>query len=154
MVAIQAVDCGVVGIDNNHRHRGAGQDCRVDIAAGIVAGAATAEMGGQDLSKGRDRMAVGAGLGVSLTAVGQWVDLHGVINAATGSAMVMTSEIGGVAGNTLAAANNRRGNQGAVACRVVACGATLGSMSLTDADEWRGGSAMATDTVAGGWNGH
>ena len=48
-MTVQAVDIGVVGIFNDHLHRGAGGCQRVDVTAGVMAGGATTEMGGQDI---------------------------------------------------------------------------------------------------------
>ena len=65
----------------------------------------------------------------------------------------MTVEIGGVAGDALAAASNSRGNQTTVR-RVMAGSATLWRMDLTATDKGRsGGADVATDTVHRGWAG-
>lgn len=153
-MTVQTVDFAVVGIGDDHRHRGAGGEQRIDITSGVVAGAAATEMGAQDFSKVGDHMTIGAGLGIALAEVGCWIDLDVVIDGAARQAMVMTIEVSGVTGGALAAASDGRGDQGAVASGVVACGAPFWGMNLVEAYKWRGCRTVATDAVAGGRDGH
>lgn len=61
--------------------------------------------------------------------------------------MVVASEVAGVAGDTFAAASDRRGFQGAVGCRVVAGNTTVYGMNLACADKRRAGGAMAGNAI-------
>lgn len=63
-MATEAIDHGVVGGFDDHQYSGAGWCGRVDVAAGVVAGGATTEMGGQDIWPIQGRVTVGARLGV------------------------------------------------------------------------------------------
>ena len=137
-MAVQAIDCCVIGVGNNHLHRSASWRQGIDVAAGIVAGAATIgvnRMLDQDIGKSANHMAVGTGLGIGLAAISRRVDLDRVIYCATHRTMVMAIEIGSVAGDALTAADNSRGHECAIASRVVAGGATLGGMGLAYANK-------------------
>ena len=103
-VAVQAVDISVIGVVDDHLHRGAGGCRRVDVAAGVVAGGTTTKMGGQDIGPVLDRVAVGAELRVGLRPIGNRVEHNGVVNRSAGGAMVMAGEEGRVAGDAFAAA--------------------------------------------------
>ena len=134
-VAVQAVDISVIGVVDDHLHRGAGGCRRVDVAAGVVAGDATTKMGGQDIGPVLYRVAVGAKLRVGLRPIGNRVEHDGVVNRSAGGAMVMAGEVGRMAADTFATANNSRSDEGAVGGRVVAGAATLSGMCLTNTDE-------------------
>jgi len=135
-MAGEAVDCGLVGVGDNHLHRGADWRRRVDVTGGVVTGAATTEMGGQDVRPVEDRVTVGAGLRVCLGTIGGRVELDGMVDQAAGGAMVMGREGSAMAGDALAATSNGRGDETAVGHGVVAGDAPFGSMNLANTDEW------------------
>ena len=83
-MTVQAVHRGVIGVHNDHLHRGAGGRRRIDIAGGVMAGSATAEVGGQDIRPVQDRVAVGAWLGVGLAAISGRVELNAMVDGAAG----------------------------------------------------------------------
>lgn len=70
-----------------------------------------------------------------------------MVNCATSSTMIMADEIGGVAGDTLAASCNSRCNKRAIAICVVARATAFKSMSLTDTNKGRGGGGVAAHTI-------
>ena len=115
LMAGQAVDSSLVGITDNHLYRGDSKlGHRIDVALGVMAGAAAINpngMLGQDLHKGTDDMAIRTRLRVGLTAVGSRVELDGMIEGAASYAMVMALEIGAVATAAVAAGRGCRGNQ-------------------------------------------
>ena len=91
-MAVQTVNRAVVGVFDNHPHRGAGCRHRIDITGFIMTGGATTLMGSQDIFEVEYRVAVRAILGIGLGQVGRQVDLDAVIDDATGSAMIMAIE--------------------------------------------------------------
>lgn len=146
-MAVQAVNRRLVGIGDNHLHCGAGGRDGVDVASGVVALDATAGLvNGEYLGEIADHMAVGARLRVGLAAVCGRIDLDGVIYRATSHTVVVAIEVSGVAGDTLAAADDGRCVQSAVG-RVVTGGAAFRCMDLTGCDKRRGRGAVATGTV-------
>lgn len=58
-----------------------------------------------------------------------------MVNCTAGAAMIMTGEVGCMAGDALSAARNGRGNECAVGGSVVTGGTTIVGMDLTDANE-------------------
>lgn len=69
-MTVQASNCSLIGVFNNHRYRGAGGGSRVDITGGVVAFyTAAGLMNGQDFAEVADSMTVGAGLIVCLAAI-------------------------------------------------------------------------------------
>jgi len=87
-----------------------------------------------------------------LRFIGDRVEHDVMVNRTAGGAMVMAGEVSGVAGDTLAAAGNRRALEFAVDGRLVAGGAAIIGMDLTGADERGAGGGMAAkaDTVCRG----
>lgn len=73
-----------------------------------------------------NRVTVGARLGVRLSQVGQRIDLDGVINRTASRAMVMTGEVAGMTGGTLAAARDCRCLERTVGRGVMTGGAGIG----------------------------
>ena len=73
-----------------------------------------------------------------------------MVDQAASGTMVMAGEVGGMAGDALAAASDSRGLEGAVAGDVMAGSATLGRMGLANAYEGRGGGGMAARAVCCG----
>lgn len=83
LMTVQAVSW--VGTEGNYvRDRGAGAESRVDIPGRIVTLAAIIKMGQQDVWPVAGMVAVGAGLAIGLTKVGQRIDINGMVNQATG----------------------------------------------------------------------
>ena len=79
-MAVQAIHGRVIGVHDYHRYRGAGGGQRVDVAAGVVAGSAEVVVGGEDVLPVHYRVAVRAGLRISLAAVCRRVDLDGMVD--------------------------------------------------------------------------
>jgi len=154
LMAVEAIHHALVGVGNDHGYRSAGRGLGVDITGGVVTlDTAASLMNGEYLREVANNMAIGTGLVIGLTSIGGRVELDGMIDQTAQGAMIMAIEIGGVAGDTLAATSNSRGNQTTVR-RVVAGGAALWRMDLTASGEWRGGGAgMAAGTVNRGWAG-
>lgn len=82
-VAGQAVNCGVVGVHDDVVNRGAGGGDRVGVTRGVMAGAALAVVGGEDIWPVHDRVAMVARLRIGLAKVANTLE-HGVINNAAG----------------------------------------------------------------------
>ena len=139
LMAVQAVNRGVIGIHNHHLHSSPGWSYRVDVPAGIMTGATPTKVGGQDICKGSNRVTVRARLAIGLTTIRQGVDLHGMVDSAACQTMVMAIKVGGMAGDTLSATCNSWGDQGTVPCRIVAGCTTLKCMDLSHANKGRCG---------------
>lgn len=45
LVAVQAIDCCVVGVHDHHRHGGSCRDGRIDVPGGVMTGGANVMMG-------------------------------------------------------------------------------------------------------------
>lgn len=149
-VAVQTLNCRLIGVGDHHRHCDAGGCNGVDVTVGVMAlDTAPGLVDGQDFGKSTDRMAVGTGLRISLPLISCQVDLDGMVDGAARVAVIMTIKERAVAGDTFSAATNSGGIQSTV-CAVVTGGTTSWRMGLTGSDEWRCDGAVATGTVACG----
>lgn len=106
-------------------------------------------MQGQYFGKVSNCVAVGARLGVGLAEVGNWIDLHCMVDCAASAAVIVAGEVGAVTADALSAAGDRWGNQATAASRVVTGGATFGRMHFTYANERRVDGTVAGDAVGG-----
>lgn len=58
LMAVEAIDSGLVGIGDDRSYRGASRLARIDVAGGVVAGGTAPEVEAQDLGKSVDCVAV------------------------------------------------------------------------------------------------
>lgn len=105
LMATQTEDRGLIGIGDDHLHRGLGGGEQADFAGGVVAGDAAVVivgMGGQDAVPIQDCMAFGTEFGVGLAQIGGQIELHGMLNGADGGAVTVVVEETYVAGDAIA----------------------------------------------------